>query len=135
MNPFWNPSASARVLGMAAFVLMAFAGCTHEAKKISVDGRISYKGQPLTSGFLKLVGPEGGYTGAMIQPDGTFSITGVAPGENKVGVREAPQSSRPGSNEPKTPPVTLPAKFHDPETSGVVVSIAPDAKEITIDMK
>jgi hypothetical protein len=57
----------------------------------------------------------------------------VVPGENKVGIREAPQNTRPGE-EPKTPPVSLPAKLRDPETSGVVVTIARDAKEVNIEL-
>jgi hypothetical protein len=115
--------------------LVAVAGCSNEDKKLTIQGTISYKGQPVRSGFLKFVGPKEGYTGASIQPDGTFVITGVVPGENKIGVREAPRNSRPSPDEPKTPPVVLPEKFRDPETSGVVYTIAPNATEVTIELK
>ncbi len=116
---------------------MAVAGCSGTGvKKVTVHGTVSYKGQLLRSGILKFVGPEGATQAAVIQSNGTFIITDVVPGEVKVGVMEAPQGSRPGSaDEPKSPPVALPDKYRDPETSGVKYTITPETTELPIEIK
>lgn len=119
----------------------AVVGCADKGvKKVTVHGTVSYKGQRLQSGILKFVGPEGSYSAASIQSDGTFIITDVVPGEVKVGVMEAPQGSGSSSGEktpaaPKTPPVSLPEKYREPETSGVTYTIAPETRELSIDIK
>jgi hypothetical protein len=117
--------------------VVAVAGCSGSVRKVTVHGTISYQGQKLQSGILKFVGPEGAYSAAQIQEDGTFIITDVVPGEVKVGVVEAPQGSgKPGtSKEPKTPPVSLPEKYRDPETSGLKYTITPETRELPIEIK
>jgi hypothetical protein len=91
------------------------------------------------SGILKFIGPEGAYSAASIQPDGTFIITDVVPGEVKVGIMESPQgsgsSSGAASSGPKNPPVSLPEKYREPETSGLTYTITPETKELNIDIK
>ena len=57
-------------------------------------------------------------------------MTDVVPGEVKVGVMETPQ----GSMSP-TPPVSLPDKFRNPETSGVKYAITTETKELAIELK
>jgi hypothetical protein len=115
---------------------VAVAGCSNTGKKVTLRGTVSYNGQPLRSGMLKFVGPTGEYSAAVIQPDGTFIITDVVPGEVKVAVEETPQSSGPGSTgERKTPPVSLPGKFREPETSGLRYTITPDTKELPIEIR
>jgi hypothetical protein len=131
---------SGGLLALLTVAVVAVAGCTGKGvKKVTVHGTVSYKGQPLRSGILKFVGPDGSYSAASIQTDGTYIITDVVPGEVKVGVMEAPQSAgssssdeRPGA---KSPPVSLPPKYHDPETSGVTYTITPDTKELPIEIK
>jgi len=54
-------------------------------------------------------------------------VTDVVPGEVKVGVMETPQGSM-----SSTPPVSLPDKFRNPETSGVKYTITPETKEQAI---
>lgn len=127
---------------LAAVALIAAAGCGPKGvKKVTVSGTVSYKGQSLQSGILKFVGPDGAYSAASIQPDGTYIITDVVPGEVKVGVMEAPGGSgsssgdTKGSAAPKRPAVSLPEKFREPETSGVKYTITPDTKELAIDLK
>src|SRR5439155_9328579 len=112
-----------RLLGLVAVAVAAVAGCDKGVNKVTVHVTVSYNGQPVRSGILKFVGPEGSYSAASIQSDGTYIITDVVPGEIKVGVVEAPQGSGSSSGaktpEPKVPPISLPEKYRDPETSGV----------------
>jgi len=124
-----------------AVLAAAVAGCSSKGvKKITVNGTVSYKGQPVRSGILKFAGPEGAYSAASIQPDGSYTITDVIPGETKVGVMESPQGSgSPSGNRappaPKEPPVPLPEKFREPTTSGVVYTITPETTKLDIELK
>ena len=130
-----------RILGLAVVAVVAVSGCSSKGvKKVTVSGTISYKGHRLQSGILKFVGPEGAYSAASIQPDGTFIITDVVPGEVKVGVMEAPGGSGSSSSSDdnkassRTKPVSLPEKYREPETSGLKYTITPDTKELNIDI-
>lgn len=130
------------LLGLVAVAaVVAAPGCSDNkvVKKVTVSGTVTYKGQPLQSGLLRFVGPEGSYSAASIQSDGTFIITDVVPGEVKVSVMESPRGSGSSSDtkavEAKHPPVVLPAKFREPETSGLEYTIAPDTKTLDIDIK
>lgn len=127
-----------RLLALVAVV--AGLGCSGKGvKKVTVSGTVTYKGQKLQSGILKFVGPEGSYSAASIQPDGTYVITDVVPGEVKVGVMESPSGSGSSSGEatpaPKTAPVTLPERYRDPETSGVTVTVTESTSKVDIDIK
>lgn len=134
-------SSPGRLFGLVAVIAVAVAGCSKGVKKVTVHGTVSYKGQPLQSGVLQFVGPEGAYSAGAIQSDGTYIVTDVVPGEVKVAVAEAPQGSGgPSADEkksagPKKPPVSLPDKFHDPEKSGMKYTITPDTKELPIELK
>jgi hypothetical protein len=128
-----------RLFGLIAVV--ALAGCSgHGVNKVTVNGTITYKGQPLRSGFVKLVG-SGTTSAGVIQPDGTFIITDVVPGEVKAFVVEAPQGTRsPSPEETKSsgarkPPPPLPERYRDPETAGLTYTITPETKELLIDIK
>jgi len=124
-----------------AVLAAAVAGCSSKGvKKITVNGTVSYKGQPVRSGILKFAGPEGAYSAASIQPDGSYTITDVIPGETKVGLMESPQGSGSSSGDkaapaPKEPPVPLPEKFREPTTSGVVYTITPETTKLDIELK
>ena len=106
-------------------------------KKVTVRGTVSYKGQTLKSGLLKFSGQEGFYSAASIEPDGTYIVTDVVPGEVKVGVVEAPQGSGSSSGDDKKAPgprpVPLPQKYQDPETSGVKYTLTPSTSELNIE--
>jgi hypothetical protein len=125
---------SAGVLCLAALVFTALSGCSDPGvKKVTLKGTVAYKGQPLSSGSLRLVGPEGTASASPIKGDGTFVITDVVPGEVKIAVLEGPPQGAKSSG-PKAAPVALPEKYRDPLTSGVTHKITPDMKELHIDL-
>jgi hypothetical protein len=136
------PSRFLPLLGLATAAALA-AGCADRGvKKVTLNGTVSYKGQPVSSGILRLVGPEGAYSAASVQPDGTFIVTDVVPGETRVGVMESPSGSGSSSavHEKKAAPAPkpappLPAKYREPETSGLVYTIAPDMRELHIEIR
>jgi hypothetical protein len=137
MKSLVSRSLALCLLGLVAVAVVAVAGCDKSVKKATIHGTVTYKGQPLRSGFLKFVGPDGTPAGAPIKSDGTFIVTDVVPGEVKVGVVATPQGSGgPGaSQEPKSAPVDLPVKYQDPETSGLKYTITSDTKELAIEIK
>jgi hypothetical protein len=131
------------LLGLVTVAVMAVTGCSGQGvKKMTVHGTVSYKGEPLHSGHLKFIGPGDASAGAVIHSDGTFTMTDVVPGEVKVCVVDTPLSSggptvdgKKAPSEPKTPPLSLPEKYRDPEKSGLQYTITPDTKELAIDIK
>jgi hypothetical protein len=133
----WSNYFPGRLLGLAAVVVVIVSGCTGKGKKVTINGTISYRGQPVPSGILRFVGPEGSHSAAVIQPDGTFIITDVVPGEVKVGVTQGPRgrgdSSGKGENKPKKPLVLLPAKYLNPETSGVKYTIGSHTTTLNVE--
>lgn len=140
MRTLLSPRFPGYLLGLLTVVAVAVAGCSGGVKKVTFHGTVSYKGQPVRSGIVKFVGPEGSYSAAVLQSDGTFIVTDVVPGEVKVGVMEAPQGSGSSSSDdkktpgPKTPPVSLPEKYREPETSGLKYTITPETKELNIEI-
>jgi hypothetical protein len=126
-----------RLLGLVVVVgVLALAGCSGN-RKVTVSGTVTHKGQPVSSGILKFIGPEGAYSAASIQPDGKYIITDVVPGEVKVGVMEGPQgsgSSSGAASPGKAPAVPLPAKAADPETSGIKYTITPSTTRLDIEI-
>ncbi|AWM38034.1 hypothetical protein GobsT_38860 [Gemmata obscuriglobus] len=127
-------------LGFACLLGSALLGCSQGVKKITVNGTVTYKGQPLESGILQFVGADGAYSAAVVQPGGKFIMTDVVPGDIKVGVQSSPGGS--GSSDPKAAaapkgptPATIPEKYRNPETSGLKYTVTPstDTLEIKLD--
>lgn len=128
---------SGRLFALAAVAALASLGCSGKGiKKVTVNGTVSHKGQKLQSGILKFVGPEGSYSAAEIQPDGTYIMTDVVPGEIKVAVVQGPQSSGDSSGKgparPPTPQAEILAKYQDPETSGVTYTVTDSTSKLDI---
>src|SRR5262245_7756326 len=126
------------MLGLVGAAL-ALSGCSKSGPtRVNVKGTVSHNGQRLSSGMLQFTGASG-FSAAVIQPDGTFTITDVLTEEVKVSVMDTPQSSGSSSLEktaaPQRPPVQLPEKFRHPEQSGVKYTITEQTKELDIDLK
>ena len=66
---------------LACLVAAGCGGATGD-----VTGRITYKGKPVVSGSVVLIGPDGMPRYSDIQPDGTYRFTSVPTGEAKLGV-------------------------------------------------
>jgi len=127
---------AACLVGLAVLVV-ATAGCGGGKKKVTVTGTVTYKGQKLTGGMVKFVGTKGeSPAAAMIQKDGTYTMTDVDPGEMKVGFTVTPQSAgRPGEKKgsaPKFTPDDLPEKYRDPEQSGLRYTITPETHQLDV---
>jgi hypothetical protein len=123
---------------LVAVLAVGCGGAKNERVR-EVRGTVTYKGQPLDSGTVRVVGANNEVAFAVVQKDGSFILTDVPPGEVKVGViqgnepRNVGDSSGKKAERPAKPVVALPKKFHDPETSGFTTTIAPGTTRLDID--
>jgi len=133
-----------RRLGGVALVCVAAAGCgggggVQKAKEIR--GFVSYKGEKLSSGTVRFLSASNEVAFARVQPDGSFIITDVVPGEVKVGVQQGNEPKNVGDSSGKKaekqakPAVVLPKKYQDPATSGVVKTVDTSTRQLDIDFQ
>ncbi len=126
----------------AVVAAVAVAGCGGQDGRVrEVRGTVSYKGEPLQSGTVRVVGANHEVAFATVQKDGSYILTDVPPGEVKIGVQQGNEprsvgdSSGKKAEKPVRPPVLLPKKFHDPETSGITHTIARSTTKLDIDFR
>ena len=73
-----------------AFLLLAASGCSSGPKFGKVSGKVSFRGQPVTTGTITFYPESGRPAIAQIGPDGTFTLTtntngdGAQVGNHKV---------------------------------------------------
>jgi hypothetical protein len=116
-----------------------------EPKGEPVSGTVTYKGQPIPAGVITFISKDGKTTvSAPLAEDGTYKAT-VPAGEYKVTVSTDPAvpDKKP---DPKTPPklppvdpkkppkvvVKIPAKYGDPKTTPLVITVKAGAQTIDI---
>ena len=120
--------------------LALFVGCPGSSapETIKVQGKVTYQGQPVTTGYVSFVsvGPTEGLpsrpaTGT-INPDGTYELTtfgesdGAVPGEYQVAVVSV--TGGPTPEEPDAPEQwAIPKRYGTPAESGLTATIPADA--------
>ena len=106
-----------RWLAIAAISLVGLPGCAERATS-TFTGRITFRGQPITSGVIYFLGPAPKMQMGMgtIRDDGTYVATDVPVGEVRVSL-QAPN---------------LPAKYADPNKSELVYTIAADTRSLDV---
>ena len=124
----------------AALALAAGCGKSSAKKVVTVTGTVSYQGQQLNTGVVKFLAPNGDFATAAIRPDGTFTMTEVVPGEQKVAYVGGPMNvgssdKGAGKNTPTASAVTVPTKFGEPQTSGVTVTVPESGGDVKIELK
>jgi len=73
------------LLGLLAAILGLSLGCGGGSLyTANVEGKVVYKGAPVTGGTLKLVSADNGEITTGIRTDGTYTITNVLPAEYAV---------------------------------------------------
>jgi hypothetical protein len=82
----------------------------------TISGRVTYQGQPVTSGFVTLIGPDGRKFSASIKADASYRFRGVTvpPGKYRVVIDE---SVTLGKGQPRG--AQIPARYRNPDTSGL----------------
>jgi hypothetical protein len=123
------PGTAARLVGLAALIFVTAVGCGGTTK-VNVSGTVKYKGEPVRSGTIRMIGPNNSGSNAIIQPDGSFTLTDVVPGDVKVAIIEGPPP--PSKGEAKVVLLPLPDKVRDPEKSGLQYTITSETRSLEI---
>src|SRR5262249_27936554 len=120
-------------------IVLIGAGMATGIRSTDVTGKVSYKGKPVVYGAVILVSADGLTAAAgPIQPDGSYTVTGMKPGEVKGGVVSRDPAAAQRQHTLRWATITrpleqaslkakvdrkrwfnLPEKFEEPETSGV----------------
>jgi hypothetical protein len=102
----------------AAFVL-PLVGCAQELNG-TVTGRVTHKGKPVANAIVMFIPQSGIGAGGATKEDGTYELTSKAMGDGarigacKVAVLAA---------DPLNKPIGIPARFMDPEQSGLTADV------------
>ena len=134
-------------------LLLAVAGCGES--KADVSGRVTHQGKTVSWGTVILQGPNGIPMSGAINPDGTYTVQGVAAGKVRIGVisrdpgvragvrsRRVDKGDAAGAPPPQPPPPAidrskwfpLPEKYEDPTKSGLETTIKGGATSYDIDL-
>jgi len=125
-------AASVAVFLGAALILGA-TGCGGDSTGPIVKGTVKYKGAPLPGGAVTLVSATDATqrTGSINEEDGRYAAVNCPVGDVKISI-DGPTPSSAGP--PKAPPVTIPAKYKDPKTSGLTYTVVKGEQTHDIDL-
>lgn len=138
-----SPQRLRFVIGCAVvFSLVVLAGCGSGGgkKNLSLNGKVTYKGKPVTGGFMRLT-PADGKTQPIncpINTDGTYMAVPPVLGEMKVSIETESMKGQTGVRYPNMKEdkglatadtskiakyVPIPRKYANPQTSNLTVTI------------
>jgi len=120
-------------LVIAVILSGSVGGCGTAEPGVSVHGKISFNGKPVTSGLVNFIS-DGSPFGCGIQSDGTFTCS-LPPGDYRVIVVpsiKAPAGWKDGDPMPEVV-AAIPPKYSQPSTSGLTVSIDPTQDSVAVD--
>jgi hypothetical protein len=136
------------IQGLLAGLLVSACGCGGTA---TVSGKVTYRGRPVTAGSVIFVSADQVSRFGVIQPDGSYTVDGVHPGEVKVAVisrdpaktrsvLQGGKPARPGKKNAPAPPTAggwfpIPRQFEDPETAGLACTLGAGQITHDIDLK
>lgn len=143
------------LLGLVAGSTLLVAACGGPSEVrlpetgATLDGTVVYKGEPLQFALVIVVGKSGGSATGKIGEDGKYLVTNAPLGEVKVGVNteagkgdymsKMMSQSYQGPEAKKAKKATLkhtdiPAKYHDPEKSGLTTTVNKGANTYNIEI-
>ena len=124
-----------RSVRLLALVPLLAAGCG--GGKGDLTGKITFGGKPLPKGQVSLQARDGKMYAADIQPDGSYTITGIPSGSVKIAVTcidesvteyyralaQAGKGNAPAPKEPPKPTYAIPDKYNDFNSSGLTAEV------------
>jgi hypothetical protein len=125
--------------GVAAVFLLAMAprpvaAEDNKAATGSVEGKVRFRGKPLSGGVVGFHPEKGKPVLAKIDTDGNYLAPAVPVGAVKVTVDTKPAKPRPGGGRP-APFIPIPAKYATPETSGLTLTVQKGKQTFDIELK
>src|SRR4051812_8298678 len=121
-------------VALAAVLLLA--GCAGRTGDVS--GQVTLDGERVNFGTVAIQSANGKVASAMIKPDGTYSVTGVAPGDAVVTVQTYPlppvmgRPDQPGPKGEAPPPALrytpIPAVYGESARSPLKLTVKPGSQ-------
>ena len=139
----WISESVVRRIAVAASCLTigVMSGCGGATERVSgsVSGRVTFKGQPVTSGVVNLMSKSRGIgASANLGDDGKYKITEpVETGEYKVVVTLAPPPPpRPedGPPKPAQPAANIPEKYRSEATTDLTTMVEEGENALDFDL-
>lgn len=126
-----------RSVWVAVAAVLAASGCGSEKPTGTVAGMVKCNGAAVPSGNVNLISSTGAGAMAKITETGAFKVDGALPtGDYRVYLSAPiPEPLPPGQKPPKVPKFEVPAKFTDPATTKVTVTVKPGANDLPIEFK
>jgi hypothetical protein len=115
-------------------VLVA-AGCSQNDAGVGrVTGTVTFRGEPLTSGDVTFVCPNGETRGGSLTPKGAYTVDNIPAGPVKIAIyaRGRVPKGFMTKNAEKNAYVAIPSKYADPEKSGLIYQVKPGDQEFAI---
>jgi hypothetical protein len=139
---------SRRFSGFVLLASLAAAGCGNETSTVS--GLIRYKGKPVPGGSVIFYCPDKQIVRGIVEPDGRYLMANVPFGKALVTVQTHPRipnglklnntlpravngPTLPTTDEPEKRPLPIPARYSQPEDSGLSVVI--DREQVIFDIE
>lgn len=135
-----------RIPASCAILLSVIVGCESKSGQpatLPVQGKVTYKGQPVPKGTVTFQSDDGHTATGTIQSDGSYRLStfgendGAIPGHHRVMIiaNDADPTLMPGSSPGYKPPKDLvPAKFNKLETSGLEAVVSKEKPSIDFDL-
>jgi hypothetical protein len=118
-------------------VLSSIPGCGEQSAGVSVQGRVTYRGEPLPSGAITFFPATGRPTSAAISPDGDYTIE-LPPGDYVVVVNvgaDLPTGFKEGDPIPP-PKIVLPPEYTTRTRSSLKATVSEaDQQPINFELK
>jgi hypothetical protein len=140
-----SPRLAVGLFGLALLLLLgASTGCSKESGKGIISGKVTYKGEAVPGGILKVHSATGETIQGDIRRDGTFQVSGVPPGSAKVTVDNsalAEQLTNPGAKAyiEKSPNMGLyreiPARYADTASTDVIWEVKRGKQTLNAELK
>jgi hypothetical protein len=146
--PFPKRRCTGVLLGLLLLCSLA-AGCGKP--KGSVSGKVTFKGKPLTAGFVIFTPEKGPAVNASINSEGKYKAENVPVGTAKISVRtdavtdsesfkmvknpKDPKEMRKLKPQSTGPKIPWNSKYNDPEQSGLTYTVQEGPQEHDIDLK
>ena len=130
---------------LVTFVALVLAGCTssNNPKTYPTTGKVTYRGQPVTSGMILLTPVDTGHAATgNLDKDGSFRLTtfqkddGAVPGSYQVAIQVFPAEGAglPGAEfGGKAPPI--PPKYASAASSGITAEIKASDNHLEWELK
>jgi hypothetical protein len=114
---------------VACALALAAPGLRADEETGTLKGKVTFNGKPLPAGEVLFIDADGKYKTGTIREDGTYSVTGVKPGEYRIAVTTSKEKA------PKGKYVPIPERFASVDHSGLKYQVQKGEQNFDISLK